>query len=160
MRQPTELIHESDEIYLKFGADTSIYGVDKEKEIREIRRKAISANLKLIECPIRHLGTEEGYKIYSRLQEHLVEAGVEIRFDTMVEDLIVEGGRAVGVLTEKGEDIPCRRDRLQQSDVKEQTGLHISVKSTKLRQRYGTVDVGVRVEVRDEVMDVLNAQSL
>lgn len=37
-----ELIHESDEIYLKFGADTSIYGVDKEKEIREIRRKARS----------------------------------------------------------------------------------------------------------------------
>ena len=34
-----ELIHESDEIYLKFGADTSIYGVDKEKEIREIRRR-------------------------------------------------------------------------------------------------------------------------
>ena len=103
-----ELIHESDEIYLKFGADTSIYGVDKEKEIREIRRKAINANLKLIECPIRHLGTEEGYKIYSRLQEHLLEAGVEIRFDTMVKDLIIEDGRAVGVLTEKGEEFRAK----------------------------------------------------
>ena len=65
------LLKESDDIYLKFGADTKVYGVDKEKEIREIRRKAITANLKLIDCPIRHLGTEEGYKIYSRLQEHL-----------------------------------------------------------------------------------------
>ena len=64
-----ELLKESDDIYLKFGADSKVYGVDKEKEIREIRRKAIMANLKLIECPIRHLGTEEGYKIYSRLQE-------------------------------------------------------------------------------------------
>ena len=62
-----ELIHESDQIYLDFGADKNVYGVDKEKEIREIRRRAINANLKLIECPIRHLGTEEGYKIYSRL---------------------------------------------------------------------------------------------
>ncbi len=53
------LIQESDQIYLKFGADTSVYGVGKEKEIREIRRKAINANLKLVECPIRHLGTEE-----------------------------------------------------------------------------------------------------
>ena len=60
-----ELIHESDQIYLDFGADKNVYGVDKEKEIREIRRRAINANLKLIECPIRHLGTEEGYKIYS-----------------------------------------------------------------------------------------------
>ncbi|MFT4146569.1 MAG: NAD(P)/FAD-dependent oxidoreductase, partial [Mobilitalea sp.] len=55
-----ELIKESDDIYLKFGADTNVYGVDKESEIREIRRRAINANLKLIECPIRHLGTEEG----------------------------------------------------------------------------------------------------
>ena len=33
--------------------------------------------MKLIECPIRHLGTEEGYKIYSRLQEHLLNEGVD-----------------------------------------------------------------------------------
>ena len=58
-----ELLKESDDIYLKFGADTNVYGIDKAKEIQEIRRKAITANLKLIECPIRHLGTEEGYKI-------------------------------------------------------------------------------------------------
>ena len=70
-----ELIHESDDIYLKFGADTKVYGVDKQKEIQEIRRRAIMANLKLIECPIRHLGTEEGYKIYTRLQE-LSDRGV------------------------------------------------------------------------------------
>lgn len=48
-----ELIRESDSIYLKFGADKNVYGVDKEKEIREIRRKAIGANLKLVECPDR-----------------------------------------------------------------------------------------------------------
>ena len=88
-----ELIHESDEIYLKFGADTHVYGVDKEKEIREIRKKAISANLKLIECPIRHLGTEEGYKIYARLQQHLENVGVDMIFMTMVTDIIIEDGQ-------------------------------------------------------------------
>ena len=69
--ETVRLIRESDDIYLQFGADTNVYGIDKEKEIREIRREAINANLKLVECPIRHLGTEEGYKIYSRLQQHL-----------------------------------------------------------------------------------------
>ena len=44
-----ELIGNPMKLYLKFGADTKVYGVDKEKEIREIRRKAINANLKLIE---------------------------------------------------------------------------------------------------------------
>ncbi len=96
------LIQESDEIYLKFGADASVYGVGKEKEIRKIRRKAINANLKLVECPIRHLGTEEGYKIYSRLQEHLLSQGVEMKFGTMVENVRIEDGRAVAVVTKEG----------------------------------------------------------
>ncbi len=98
-----KLIQESDSIYLKFGADTAVYGVDREKEIREIRRKAINANLKLIECPIRHLGTEEGYKIYSKLQHHLEEEGVTLLFNTMVDKILVEDGHAVGIVTEKGE---------------------------------------------------------
>ena len=63
-----ELLKESDDIYLKFGADEKVYGIDEEEEIASIRKKAIQANLKLIECPIRNLGTEEGYKIYTRLQ--------------------------------------------------------------------------------------------
>ena len=50
------------------------------------------ANLKLIECPIRHLGTEEGYKIYTRLQEQLLSSGVRIEFNTMVQDILIEDG--------------------------------------------------------------------
>ncbi len=83
-----ELLKESDNIYLKFGADTNVYGMDKQKEIEEIRRKAIGANLKLIECPIRHLGTEEGYKIYTRLQEHLLAQGITMEFNTMVREAL------------------------------------------------------------------------
>ena len=86
----TELLRESDQIYLQFGADTKVYGINEEDEIAKIRKKAIQANLKLIECPIRHLGTEEGYKIYARLQKHLLERGVEMRFLTMVKDILIE----------------------------------------------------------------------
>ena len=150
-----ELIHESDAIYLKFGADTDVYGVDKEKEIREIRRKAINANLKLIECPIRHLGTEEGYKIYSRLQEDLLEKGVELLFHTMVKDILVEDGAVTGVVTDLDETYYAReiisavgREGADWfSHICQQRGIETQV---------GTVDIGVRVEVRDEVMDFLN----
>ena len=91
--ETVKLIRESDDIYLKFGADTGVYGADRQAEIREIRRKAIVANLKLVECPIRHLGTEEGYKIYEKLQHHLEEQGVTLLFHTMVEEILVEDGR-------------------------------------------------------------------
>ncbi|MEG1848175.1 MAG: FAD-dependent oxidoreductase [Lachnospiraceae bacterium] len=149
------LIHESDAIYLKFGADTNVYGVGKEAEIREIRRKAINANLKLIECPIRHLGTEEGYKIYARLQKHLEEQGVILRFNTMVEDIVMEDQRAVGVVTDQGDTFYAkeivsavgREGADWFSKICEEQGIETTV---------GTVDVGVRVEVRDEVMQFLN----
>ncbi len=149
------LIQESDEIYLKFGADKDVYGVGKEREIREIRRKAINANLKLVECPIRHLGTEEGYKIYSRLQEHLLQQGIEMRFKTMVDNVLIKDGRAVGVVTKEGEsffaqEIVCAIGR-EGAD----WFSHIC-KEHGIETKVGTVDIGVRVEVRDEVMEFLN----
>ena len=150
-----ELIGESDAIYLKFGADQNVYGADKEKEIREIRKAAINANLKLIECPIRHLGTEEGYKIYAKLQKHLEEEGVTLLFNTMVEHILVEDGRAAGVVTDKGETYYAeeivsavgREGADWFKDKCEEIGIETKA---------GTVDIGVRVEVRDEVMQYLN----
>lgn len=150
-----ELIRESDEIYLKFGADESVYGIDKHKEIEEIRRKAITANLKLIECPIRHLGTEEGYKIYTRLQEHLTKQGVHMLFNTMVDDIIIENGVARAVVTDKGDTYGAdeiiaaigREGSDWFSHICDRHGIETEV---------GTVDIGVRVEVRNEVMEFLN----
>lgn len=150
-----ELLKESDDVYLSFGADKSVYGVDKEKEIREIRRKAINANLKLIECPIRHLGTEEGYKIYAKLQEHLLAAGVEMMFHTMVKDILVEDGAVRGILTEKGEVLEA--DEIVSAVGREGADWFSHIcKAHKVETKVGTVDIGVRVEVRDEVMEFLN----
>lgn len=153
--ETVQLIHESDEIYLKFGADKNVYGVDKEKEIREIRKAAINANLKLVECPIRHLGTEEGYKIYQKLQNHLEDDHVSLLFNTMVESIIVEDGNVTGIKVHNGEEyfadhIVCAVGR-EGADWFATKCDEIGIETTP-----GTVDVGVRVEVRDEVMQFLN----
>ncbi|MFT4006600.1 MAG: NAD(P)/FAD-dependent oxidoreductase [Lacrimispora sp.] len=149
------LLKQSDDIYLKFGADTNVYGVDKQKEIEEIRRKAINANLKLIECPIRHLGTEEGYKIYTRLQEHLLAQGVEMMFNTMVKDIIIEDNEAKGVITDKDET--CYAPEIVSAIGREGSDWFSHICGDHgIETRVGTVDIGVRVEVRDEVMEFLN----
>ena len=151
----TELIHEADEIYLKFGADKKVYGIEDEQAITDIRTKAIRANLKLIECPIRHLGTEEGYKIYTRLQHHLEEVGVEIQFMTMVNDILVEDGVAKGVVTDKGETFYA--DHIVSGVGREGSEWFSKIcKEHDIQTKNGTVDVGVRVEVRDEIMKELN----
>lgn len=153
--ETTALLKEADDIYLKFGADKKVYGIEDQEAIENIRAKAIRANLKLIECPIRHLGTEEGYKIYTRLQEYLLEKGVEIKFMTMVKDIIIEDGAAKGIVTENGE-------RYYASEIVSGVGREGSewfsgiCKEHGVETRNGTVDVGVRVEVRDEIMKELN----
>ena len=150
-----ELLKESDNIYLKFGADTNVYGIDKQKEIQEIRRKAITANLKLIECPIRHLGTEEGYKIYTRLQEHLLAQGIHMEFNTMVKDIIIEGSQAKGVRTDKDEVYYA--DEIVSAIGREGSDWFSHICNDHgIETQVGTVDIGVRVEVRDEVMEFLN----
>ena len=151
----TELIKESDDIYLKFGADVSVYGVEDEEAITKIRTKAIRANLKLIECPIRHLGTEEGYKLYTRLQHHLLEVGVEIRFNTMVTDLIIEDGAVKGLITDKGESFYA--PEVVSGVGREGSEWFANIcKANGIKTENGTIDVGVRVEVRDEIMRELN----
>ncbi len=153
--ETTRLIRESDDIYLKFGADTSVYGMDKEAEVREIRRKAINANLKLVECPIRHLGTEEGYKIYSKLQSHLQEQGAEMHFNTMVTEILLEDGVATGVKTDKG-DIWHAREIVSAVGREGADWFKDKCEEIGIETTPGTVDVGVRVEVRDEIMQTLN----
>lgn len=150
-----ELLKESDDIYLKFGADKNVYGMDKEKEIREIRRKAINANLKLIECPIRHLGTEEGYKIYTKLQTHLLDQGIEMLFNTMVSDILVEGNQVSGVLTDAGDTFVAPEIVSAVGREGADWFSHIC-HAHGIETKVGTVDIGVRVEVRNEVMEFLN----
>jgi uncharacterized FAD-dependent dehydrogenase len=153
--EATKLIHESDDIYLKFGAPTDIWGIGREKEIRDIRAKAITANLKLIECPIRHLGTEVGYQIYSRMEDHLKEVGVDMKFDDPVAEILIENNVVSGVKTGKGETftapkvvVAVGRDGAEWLDGQCEK---VGIESTP-----GTVDIGIRVEVRDEVMQYLN----
>ncbi len=149
-----ELIEESDAVYLGFGADKNVYGIDKQEALIEIRRKAINANLKLIDCPIRHLGTEEGYKIYQKFQAHLEEKGVEIIFNTMVKDIIIEDDKVQAVETDK--DVYYANEIVAAVGREGAEWFKSICESHGIETMVGTVDIGVRVEVRDEVMEFLN----
>ncbi len=150
-----ELMKDSDDIYLAFGADSHVYGIGKEAEIREIRRRAIEANLHLIECPIRHLGTEEGYKIYGRIQEYLVEHGAELMFNTMVTDLVIEDGALKEIVTDEGLHLTAENTIAAVGREGADWFSHMCV-DHGIDAIPGQVDVGVRVEVSDEVLAQMN----
>ena len=73
-----ELINYTDKIYLEFGADPHVEGIYEGSEIKEIRKRAIQAGLQLVDCPIRHLGTEKAQQLYLNIQNYLLARGVEM----------------------------------------------------------------------------------
>ena len=152
-------IERVDGIYLTFGADEHVEGAGVDEEVKEIRRRAIRAGLKLVDCPIRHLGTERAQQIYSRIEDHLRESGVELRFRTTCRDILVEDGRCAGVELE-GPDGAVQM--LRAGRVIIATGRRGADWLEQLCGRHGVahepgvVDIGVRVELRNEIMERVN----
>ena len=90
-----ETIDYTDKIYLEFGADSHVEGLGNTEEVKAIRKRAIQAGLKLVDCPIRHLGTEKAQELYYAIEQYLLNNGVEILFGYECTDLILsEIGRA------------------------------------------------------------------
>lgn len=153
-----ELIDYTDGIYLEFGADEHIEGLYEGDDIKEIRKNAIQAGLKLVECPIRHLGTEKAQALYGAIQNWLLAKGVEMLFDTQCEDVILEGDVCRGVLLGTGENVR----RIEADEVVIATGrrgadwLENLCAEHGIAHKPGTVDIGVRVECRNEVMEKVN----
>ncbi|HJG38169.1 NAD(P)/FAD-dependent oxidoreductase [Enorma phocaeensis] len=151
-------IEEVDRIYLEFGADDRVEGLDSPDAIRHIRLRAIQAGLKLVDCPIRHLGTEKAQEIYLRIERHLLERGVEILFSHDCRDLIIENGRCSGIFA-TGPDGEVRIDARAVVVATGRRGadwLEHLCTAHDISHLPGPVDMGVRVEVRNEVMEHVN----
>ncbi|MBE6835908.1 MAG: FAD-binding protein [Ruminococcaceae bacterium] len=153
-----ELIDYTDKIYLEFGADTHVEGVGNDEEVKQIRKRAIQAGLKLVDCPIRHLGTEKAQKLYYDIEQYLLNNGVEIVFGYECVDIILENGVCKGVRIKKGDD---EQEILSKRTIFA-TGRRGADWLEKICAEYniahqpGTVDIGVRVEVRNEIMEKVN----
>lgn len=148
------LIKKADDIYLKFGATKKVYGEKETEAIKNIKKKAINANLKLVECPIRHLGTDGGYEVYKNLQKYLLDHNVEMLFSTEVEDLQIENGKIKGVILK---DSKIEADKVVVGVGRPGAAwLDKVCKKHNIKTKVGVVDVGVRVECRNEVMQELN----
>lgn len=153
-----ELIDYTDKIYLQFGADEHVEGIYKGEEINEIRKRAIRAGLRLVDCPIRHLGTEKAQQLYLNIQNYLLDQGVEILFGTECENIILEGEVCTGVriLTKEGtKELPANETVIA-TGRRGADWLEKVCQENGIAHKPGTVDIGVRVECRNEIMEKVN----
>ncbi|MCD7722907.1 MAG: FAD-binding protein [Clostridiales bacterium] len=158
-KKAQETINYTDKIYLQFGADTHVEGIGNTEEVKEIRKRAIKAGLKLVDCPIRHLGTEKAQELYFSIENYLLENGVEILFDSQCTDLILDSSeKCMGITLETA----GRQEEIYAKDTVVATGrrgadwLEKLCTDHSIAHQPGTVDIGVRVEVRNEIIEKVN----
>ncbi len=153
-----ETIHYADGIYLEFGADAHVEGVGNTEAVKEIRKRAISAGLRLVDCPIRHMGTEKAQGIYLAVERYLQEHGVELLFGFECTNLLLEGAVCRGVSVTNGSvsyDIHAKHTVVA-TGRRGADWLEGLCAEYGIAHEPGTVDIGVRVEVRSEVMEQVN----
>ena len=148
----------ADSIYLEFGADARVEGVSDPERVKEIRKRAIGAGLKLVDCPIRHMGTEKAQGIYFGIQQYLERQGVELIFGWECLDLVLKDGACLGAVISDGKT----EQTVEAGRTIVATGrrgadwLESLCAEHGIAHQPGTVDIGVRVEVRNEIMETVN----
>lgn len=147
-----QLISYVDSINIKYGAPLQITDPTTDK-VREIERRGLAVGLKLLRAKVRHLGTENNLKIMERIFDDL-DKWIDMRYQTEVTDIIVKDNKVAGIII-NGEEVLC-----------DQLFLGVGRDGSKWLQnvceRYGIslthnqVDVGVRVETNDVIMEEIN----
>lgn len=160
-----ELIDYADKIYLDFGADKKLEGVEYKEEIAQISKRAEKDGIKLINIPIRHLGTEKSHEVYGRLEKYIEDNGIEMMFNTTVSDLVVEDEQVKGVKIKEAKYIEDEEHELE-TIYADKVVLAVGRKGANwlvdmcnkhhIKTDTGIVDIGVRYELPDEVMKDVN----
>lgn len=165
VEETKKLIDYVDKIYLDFGATKELQGIQYKDEINKIKEKAKKNNLNLISIPIRHLGTEKSHDLYLKIENYLEDNGVNLMFETIVDDLIIEDNIAKGVKikpSSKIDDKDAKLETIYGDNVVIAVGRKGANWLTNICQKHnietepGIVDIGVRYELPDAVMKDVN----
>ena len=155
-----DLLSYTDNVYLKFGADPKLHGVQHIEEIRKIQEKALKQNLNLVHFPIRHLGTEKAHVLYGEIEKYLIDNGINMLFETEVKDLIINNSKISGVKIHK------IKENIDEEVYADKVVLAVGRKGASwlsdmcnkynINTKLGSVDIGVRFELPDKIMQKIN----
>ncbi len=122
-----------------------------EEGLNRLVTEASKAGIKFVKIEQNHIGSDYLPEVMARMERRLKERGVDIRLKTPADEIIEKNGRVLAV--ENGDE-RCPADavllapgRIGSSWLIEQMNRH------QVEMRYNPIDVGVRVEVPNEVMD-------
>jgi len=162
VEETKKLIDYTDQIYLDFGADNKLEGTEYKEEVKEIKNKAKKEDLTLIDIPIRHLGTEKAHELYKKLENYLEDNKIELKFETIVEDLIIEDRKIKGIKVKSAKNKDGNLEEIYGENVVLAVGrkganwLVNMCEKHHIKTEAGVVDIGIRYELPDKVMEKIN----
>ena len=150
-----DLIDEVDRTFVAFGADSPVYEPDPVFAAETIKRGR-SAGLQVIPARIRHMGTDRAKQVLESFYGELASS-CEVRTRSEVQSILVEQGRARGVLLSDGTQVTASAVLLapgrEGAPWMERVSLDLGLAVDSL-----AVDIGVRVEIPDEIANDLTDQ--
>ena len=142
-----ELIRYVDAINMKHGAPAKVFSTEKSN----LGRRALEHDLHLLDASVRHLGTENNLRMLEQTYEYLKNK-VEFRFECLVEHIETDKKGKNALLLTGGERIDA--DYLVIAPGRAGAEWFTTeCRKLGLELLNNQVDVGVRVEVPDEVFN-------
>ena len=132
--------------FVEFGAEP---GKFNEKKMRELEIKAIKHGIKFIPIKQSHIGSDYLPRVISNFKKVLEKKGVKIKYKTKALDFRQENERIDNIITDKGKlkgdyfIIAPGRGGFE--------WINQLVKKHNLEFSYNPIDIGVRIEVPNEV---------
>lgn len=156
-----EYLKKTYKIYQQFGIEefkSKIYGLEYTEEGKQII-DTIEDNPRLTigECATLHLGSENSRIVYKRMIDYLLNNGVEILSNTELLGIKEVDDNYILTISRKGLERHLRADRVVLALGRSGNKLIKEIcKDNNIKFKNGRVDIGVRVECPNEVMEKLN----
>ncbi len=150
--QAQALIGETEEIFNRFGMDGPVYPTDMDAA-RELRKKAKRHGINLLLIKQKHIGSDMLPGHIAVMADHIRSCGVTLKTSEEVLDVFVENGAVTGVLTDKGQY--CAKNVILAPGRVGADWVGKLVRKYGIRVHQRGIEVGIRVEVHNDVMQDL-----
>ncbi len=122
-----------------------------EEGLEKLEAEASRAGIKFVKIEQNHIGSDYLPGVIEKMRSRLEERGVEVRLNTPADMVRVEAGKATAVV---GDEESFAADAVLLAPGRIGSGWLIDqMRGLGVSMRYNPIDVGVRVEVPNEVMD-------
>jgi len=149
------IIHEIDGYFLRHGAPDELYA-PSEEELSGILRDSAASGIKFIPIIQRHMGSDKTPAIINSIKKELEDEGVIFLLETEILDFLTFTDRIKGVSAKKPEKGEFKIDCKYIIAAPGRVGaywLSDQMKKLKIPIKHNPVDIGVRVELPQIIMD-------